>query len=409
MVPLKLSHGSLILHFSPTPSPASCFVNAPPHHHCHFIQTPLPPLCITLNCGFQPHTQNWAPAAWFQIFCPNPPPTSQFTNAPLSPPPSPPHRNHPTTILPPPHIILNCHFQWLRFKTGNPKVCHEYTKGWIFPHHTWTCTHCTCAWYTLIPTCKSCGVLRYHTIIIIKVCLFSPYKALGPDKIPNIVLMKCIDVLIDHLFFIFRAIFELNVYHPMAWVNHSSFAQNRQDSIQCSQVLLPNRSHWHYTQSLFDPLHQTHIPDRETQPVTPHSIQWVPRSQHDRHHASDSTQDQKHLEERQSCSGTLFRRPRSLSQHHQRTAYSQYVFTKSTQMLHWYRCPLAYRLNHTPQIQQLCLWPHPSQQWYYPRRSIFDELLQLLQHPPYWDSLFGWWTLPRLRWWLHDACGWRLV
>ena len=105
------------------------------------------------------------------------------------------------------------------------KVCHEYTKGWIFPHHTWTCTHCTCAWYTLIPTCKSCGVLRYHTIIIIKVCLFSPYKALGPDKIPNIVLMKCIDVLIDHLFFIFRAIFELNIYHPMAWVNHSSFVK----------------------------------------------------------------------------------------------------------------------------------------------------------------------------------------
>ena len=42
----------------------------------------------------------------------------------------------------------------------------------------------------------------------------SPYKAPGPDKIPNIVLMKCVDTLIDHLFYVFRAVFELTVYHP---------------------------------------------------------------------------------------------------------------------------------------------------------------------------------------------------
>ena len=42
----------------------------------------------------------------------------------------------------------------------------------------------------------------------------SPYKAPGPDKIPNIVLMKCADMLIDHLFYIFRAVFKLTVYHP---------------------------------------------------------------------------------------------------------------------------------------------------------------------------------------------------
>jgi hypothetical protein len=42
----------------------------------------------------------------------------------------------------------------------------------------------------------------------------SPYKAPGPDKIPNIVLMQCIDTLNNHLFFIFRVVFELNVYHP---------------------------------------------------------------------------------------------------------------------------------------------------------------------------------------------------
>lgn len=42
----------------------------------------------------------------------------------------------------------------------------------------------------------------------------SPYKAPGPDKIPNVVLMKCVESLIDHLFFIFRAVFELTVYYP---------------------------------------------------------------------------------------------------------------------------------------------------------------------------------------------------
>jgi hypothetical protein len=42
----------------------------------------------------------------------------------------------------------------------------------------------------------------------------SLYKAPRPDGIPNVVLIKCVDVLIDHLFFIYRATFELNVYHP---------------------------------------------------------------------------------------------------------------------------------------------------------------------------------------------------
>jgi ribonuclease HI len=42
----------------------------------------------------------------------------------------------------------------------------------------------------------------------------SPFKAPGQDKIPNVVYMRCIDALIDHLFFIYRAIFELNTYHP---------------------------------------------------------------------------------------------------------------------------------------------------------------------------------------------------
>ncbi|KZP25717.1 hypothetical protein FIBSPDRAFT_661424, partial [Athelia psychrophila] len=40
-----------------------------------------------------------------------------------------------------------------------------------------------------------------------------PYKAPGPDGIPNIILKKCADILIEHLYFTFRAIRELNVYH----------------------------------------------------------------------------------------------------------------------------------------------------------------------------------------------------
>jgi hypothetical protein len=45
----------------------------------------------------------------------------------------------------------------------------------------------------------------------------SPCKAPGPDKIPNIVLMKCSDALINHFFYIFRAVFKLKVYHP-SWL-----------------------------------------------------------------------------------------------------------------------------------------------------------------------------------------------
>ena len=46
------------------------------------------------------------------------------------------------------------------------------------------------------------------------ICTLSPYKAPGPDLIPNVVLIKCSNVLIDHLFHIFKAVFEHKVYHP---------------------------------------------------------------------------------------------------------------------------------------------------------------------------------------------------
>ncbi|TFY62710.1 hypothetical protein EVG20_g6603 [Dentipellis fragilis] len=41
----------------------------------------------------------------------------------------------------------------------------------------------------------------------------SPYKAPGPDGIPNIVLTRCIEQIIDHLYYIFRATFALKVYY----------------------------------------------------------------------------------------------------------------------------------------------------------------------------------------------------
>jgi hypothetical protein len=56
-----------------------------------------------------------------------------------------------------------------------------------------------------------CFHSRDHIHQVIKV--LNPYKAPGPDKIPNIVYIKCIDSLISHLFYIFRALFALGTYH----------------------------------------------------------------------------------------------------------------------------------------------------------------------------------------------------
>jgi hypothetical protein len=48
-----------------------------------------------------------------------------------------------------------------------------------------------------------------------------PFKAPGPDGIPNVIIMKSMDTLIDHLFYIFRAALELNVYHEQ-WLLSST-------------------------------------------------------------------------------------------------------------------------------------------------------------------------------------------
>jgi len=41
----------------------------------------------------------------------------------------------------------------------------------------------------------------------------SPYKACGPDEIPNIMLQKSFDLIADHLLYIFQAIFSLRTYY----------------------------------------------------------------------------------------------------------------------------------------------------------------------------------------------------
>jgi ribonuclease HI/exonuclease III len=41
----------------------------------------------------------------------------------------------------------------------------------------------------------------------------SPYKAYGPDEIPNIVLQKCADLITDYLLHIYRAVVKLGKYH----------------------------------------------------------------------------------------------------------------------------------------------------------------------------------------------------
>jgi hypothetical protein len=41
----------------------------------------------------------------------------------------------------------------------------------------------------------------------------SPYKVPGPDGIPNIVLTKCADAILDRLFYIYSAIYDKQIYY----------------------------------------------------------------------------------------------------------------------------------------------------------------------------------------------------
>lgn len=70
------------------------------------------------------------------------------------------------------------------------------------------------------PSCypRPADIFRYFTREQIKKATnkLSAYKAPGPDGIPNVVLKKSIDLIVDHLYYIFRAIFELDTY-PNSW------------------------------------------------------------------------------------------------------------------------------------------------------------------------------------------------
>jgi len=72
MARLKPSHSGSVSDFGPK--------FAPRHHH-YLVYTTTPPLRNVPHCCFTQRTQNRATAARFQIFDPNPLPTSHFTNA----------------------------------------------------------------------------------------------------------------------------------------------------------------------------------------------------------------------------------------------------------------------------------------------------------------------------------------
>ena len=46
-----------------------------------------------------------------------------------------------------------------------------------------------------------------------QIAKLSPYKAHGPDSIPNILLQRCMDILVGRLTHIFRAILDLDIYY----------------------------------------------------------------------------------------------------------------------------------------------------------------------------------------------------
>jgi len=52
--------------------------------------------------------------------------------------------------------------------------------------------------------------------IICQIKRLSPYKVSGPDEIPNVVLQKCLEQLLDYLVHLFRGIFGLRTYY-LGW------------------------------------------------------------------------------------------------------------------------------------------------------------------------------------------------
>ena len=90
-------------------------------------------------------------------------------------------------------------------------------------------TELTAAFFPPPPNCPSIPPTAYpkplkthgyftHKDIHRTVSKLKPYKAPGIDGIQNIVLQKCINTIIDHLYFLFRAILEHNAY-PTSWLS----------------------------------------------------------------------------------------------------------------------------------------------------------------------------------------------
>jgi hypothetical protein len=62
------------------------------------------------------------------------------------------------------------------------------------------------------PQCEKAGKITKEAIKC-QLLKLKPYKAPGPDGIPNIVLTKCADLLLDRLYYIFSAIYNHRLYY----------------------------------------------------------------------------------------------------------------------------------------------------------------------------------------------------
>jgi len=61
-----------------------------------------------------------------------------------------------------------------------------------------------------------------------KILSLSPYKIPGPDKIPNIILIKCINLLLDYLYYIFRSLLEHDTYYE-GWLKSITVVLRKPD------------------------------------------------------------------------------------------------------------------------------------------------------------------------------------
>ena len=130
---------------------------------------------------------------------------------------------------------------------------------------------------------------RIHQVIH----LLSPYKAPGPDLIPNIVLIKCCDKIIDHLFYIFRAVVELNVYHPR-WLESTTLVLRKigKPSYDVAKAYRPIGL-IDTIPKVFSTLCAKHISylAEKTQPSPLNPIRWQARQKHHGRNALSHTQN----------------------------------------------------------------------------------------------------------------------